>query len=309
VGTVRLDRFLADAAGLSRARIKEAFERGEVRVDGRRARKGDRAAAGSEVTAELPDETSEPVADDTKRLVVLFEDVDLIVVNKPAGMPSHPLENGERGTLGNALVGRNPECAAAGHDPRECGLVHRLDTETSGVLMAAKRPETYAALRRAFGAREVEKRYLALVGGAPGEGGEIDLPLAHDPRSARRMTACATEEEATRLKARPAVTRYRVLERTGDLALLEVDISTGVMHQIRVHLSAIGAPVAGDALYGGPLVPGLSRQFLHAARIAFRHPTHGEKVTVEAPLPDELRLVLEKLRAERGGATQILSPG
>jgi len=143
----------------------------------------------------------------------------------------------------------------------------------------------------------VGKRYLALVGGAPGEGGEVDIPIAHHPKNPRRMVACAEEEEAARLKAREALTRYRVLERLGDFALLEAEIPTGVMHQIRVHLAAIGAPVAGDALYGGPPIPGLTRHFLHAAELEFPHPRAPEtRVRVSSPLPAELQQVVERLR-------------
>jgi 23S rRNA pseudouridine1911/1915/1917 synthase len=292
----RLDRYLADQVGLSRARIKDAFDAGAVRVDGKRAKKGDRIAAGSEITAELPEESSAPVPQPDLPLSVLREDASFLVLDKPAGMPSHPLEEGEKGTLGNALIARYPECAQASEDARECGLAHRLDVETSGAMVAARSREAYLKLREAFGARTVEKRYLALVGGAAGEGGEIEIPIAHHPKNARKMIACPTEEEGERLKARPALSRYKVLERLGDFTLVEVEIPTGVMHQIRVHLAAIGAPVAGDALYGGPPIEGLSRQFLHAARLAFPHPATGERVEVDAPLPAELQAVIEKLR-------------
>ena len=293
----RLDRFLADHAGLSRTRLKDVFEKGEVRVDGRRARKGDRVRAGSEITAEVPEEGAiSVVPEPALSLTVLLEDPALVVLDKPAGMASHPLEEGERGTLANALLARYPECAEASEDPRECGLAHRLDVETSGALLAARSRAAWTALRASFSAREIDKRYLALVGGAAGEGGEIEIPIAHHPKNPRRMVACALAEDAERLKARPAVSLFKVLERLGDFTLVEVEIPTGVMHQIRVHLAAIGAPVAGDALYGGPALPGLTRQFLHAARLSFPHPISREKIAVEAPLPEELRRVLETLR-------------
>jgi 23S rRNA pseudouridine1911/1915/1917 synthase len=293
----RLDRYLADVLGLSRVRIKEALDAGAVRVDGKRPRKGDRVVPGSEITGEVSAGTAAVEPQPELPLAVLVEAPEFVVLDKPAGVPSHPLREGERGTLANALVARFPECAEASPDPRECGLAHRLDVETSGAIVAARSREAYEALRAAFSERRVGKRYLALVGGAPGEGGEIELPIAHHPKNPRRMVACADEEEAARLKARDAVTRYRVLERLGDLALVEAEIPTGVMHQIRVHLAAVGAPVAGDALYGGPEVPGLSRQFLHAARLEFPHPRSGEAVVAEVPLPDELEKVLASLRA------------
>jgi 23S rRNA pseudouridine1911/1915/1917 synthase len=299
-GQARIDRYLADALGISRARIKEAFDAGNVRVDGKRVSKGARISPGSEITTELPDTEASPKPQPELPLKVLLEDPVFLVLDKPAGMPVHPLREGELGTLANALVARYPECAQASADPREGGLAHRLDVETSGAIVAARSRETYEKLRATFTSRHVGKRYLALVGGAPGEGGEIDIPIAHHPKSPKRMLACADEEEAQRLKAREAVTRYRVLERLGDFALVEAEIPTGVMHQIRVHLAAIGAPVAGDALYGGPEIPGLTRQFLHAQRIELPHPVSGEPVIVESPLPPELEAVLQKLRAARG---------
>jgi 23S rRNA pseudouridine1911/1915/1917 synthase len=219
-----------------------------------------------------------------------------VVLDKPAGMPVHPLEAGETGTLGNALLARYPECLEASLDPRECGLAHRLDVETSGAIVAARTRAAYEALRRSFAERTVSKRYLALVGGAPGEGGEIVLPIAHHPKNPRKMIVCASEEDASELKAREAITRYRVLEYVGDFALVEAEIPTGVMHQIRVHLAAVGAPVAGDTVYGGPAIEGLDRQFLHAARLEFPHPVTGEPVVAEAPLPAELERMLARLR-------------
>jgi 23S rRNA pseudouridine1911/1915/1917 synthase len=275
----------------------EAFDRGEVRVDGKRAKKGDRVRAGAEIVAELSGDAATALPQPELPLVVLLEEAAFVVLDKPAGMPTHPLDEAEQGTLANALAARYPECAAASDDPRECGLAHRLDVETSGAIVAARSAQAFRALRASFTGRAVEKRYLALVGGAPGEGGEIEIPIAHHPKNPRKMIACALPEDADRLKARPALTRYRVIERLGDCALVEVEIPTGVMHQIRVHLSAIGAPVAGDALYGGAPVAGLTRQFLHAARLAFPRPLASGRVEVESPLPEELRRVVEGLRA------------
>jgi 23S rRNA pseudouridine1911/1915/1917 synthase len=292
----RLDRFLADASGLSRARVKAAFEAGDVWVDGRRAKKGDRVVPGSEIVLREPSGDTSPVPQPELPLEVLLEDPAFLILNKPAGQPSHPLEPGERGTLANALAARYPECARAGEEAREGGLAHRLDVETSGAMVAARTPQAFRALRSAFSSRTVLKIYLALVGGAAGEGGEIDLPIAHHPKNPRKMIACADPGEAQRLRARPALTRYRVLERLGDFALLEAQIPTGVMHQIRVHLAAVGAPVAGDATYGGPSLPGLGRQFLHAATLGFPHPVHGAEVRVSAPLPAELEQILSALR-------------
>lgn len=295
--SLRIDRYLADALGLSRAKVKEAIDRGRVKVDGRRVKKSEPISPGSEIVAEVSTGAEPPVPQPELPLTVLLEDPAFVVVDKPAGMPTHPLKEGERGTLGNALVARYPECLEASEDVRECGFAHRLDTETSGALVAARNPETYAKLREAFSARQVGKTYLALVGGLIGEQGEIEVPIAHHPSNRRLMIACALEEDAQRLKAREALSRYRLLERVGDYALLEVEIPTGVMHQIRVHLSSVGAPVVGDPLYGGPSIEGLDRQFLHAARLEFPHPVTGARMVAEAPLPPELTSVLERLRS------------
>lgn len=293
----RIDRYLADALGLSRAKVKEAIEQGRVRVDGRRVKKSESVAPGQEISAEVSTGAEPPVAQPELPLEVLLEDPAFVVVNKPAGVPTHPLEENERGTLANALIARYPECLDASEDVRECGFAHRLDTETSGAMVAARNRAAYTALREAFSARKVGKTYLALVGGLIGEEGEIDVPIAHHPSNKRLMIACALPEDAERLKAREAISRYRLVERAGDFALLEVEIPTGVMHQIRVHLSSVGAPVVGDAQYGGPAVDGLERQFLHAMRLEFPHPVSGAKVTAEAPLPSELATLLERLRS------------
>ncbi|MFN7134350.1 MAG: RluA family pseudouridine synthase, partial [Myxococcales bacterium] len=268
----RIDRYLADALGMSRARVKDAIDKGRVKVDGRRVKKGDAVRPGSEIVAELSTERAPPKPQPELPLKVLHEDPAFVVVDKPAGTPTHPLEEEELGTLGNALIARYPECLEASEDARECGFAHRLDTETSGAMVAARNREAYTRLREAFSARAVGKTYVALVGGLIGSEGEIDVPIAHHPSNQRVMIACALEEDAVRLKARDALTRFKLLERVGDYALLEIEIPTGVMHQIRVHLSSIGAPVAGDAQYGGPAVEGLTRQFLHAQKLSFPHP-------------------------------------
>jgi 23S rRNA pseudouridine1911/1915/1917 synthase len=209
-------------------------------------------------------------------------------------MPSHPLKAGETGTAANALVGRFPELAQVGPSPREGGLVHRLDTDTSGLLLAARTGAAHALLRAQFSARAVEKGYLALVAGEIHAGGEIALPLLHDPRDSRRMQAASDPTYAEEHGARPAVTRFEPVERRGGFTLLEVEIPTGVMHQIRAHLAFIGHPLAGDALYGGPALPGLSRHFLHAARLAFAHPD-GSRARYESALPPELASTLREL--------------
>jgi len=283
---MRVDVWLAAALELPRARVKELLERGAVRIGGRPPRKGDRTVAGARVEVTLTDEDPRPVPQPELPLSVIHLDPQLVAVDKPAGVPSHPLQPGERGTVVNALVARHPECAEASADPREGGLVHRLDTLTSGVLLAARTAEAWRALREAFSGRQVDKRYLAVVTGPVADEGEIDLPLRHRGDHV---------EPAMAGGGREALTDFRVLSRAGDASLLEVRIHTGVLHQIRAHLAAIGAPVLGDTDYGGRPLPGLDRFFLHAARLGFSHPASGSRLEITAPLPDELRRVLEAL--------------
>jgi len=285
----RLDLAVGEALGLSRAEVKALFESGAVRVRGRRPRKGERAEAGMVVEVEVPEEAPALVAQPELALRVLHEDAHLVAVDKAPGMPSHPLRPGETGTVANALVARYPECAAAGEDPREGGLVHRLDLETSGVLLAARDRATWDAVRALFTTRAVDKRYWALTAGPIAEQGVIDLPLRH--RGEARMEPAADGGEP----GREAVTEVRVLARQGDLALVEVRILTGVQHQIRAHLAAIGAPVMGDALYGGRPCPGLPRIFLHAHALGLVHPASGETLRVESPLPVDLRDALARV--------------
>ena len=283
---LRVDVWLAGALELPRARVKELLERGAVRIGGRPPRKGDRTVAGARVEVTLETEDPCPVAQPELPLEVLYVDPALIAVDKPAGLPSHPLQPGELGTVVNALVARYPECVLASADPREGGLVHRLDTLTSGVLLAARTHESWKQLREAFAGRRVDKRYQAVVTGPIADSGEIELPLRHRGDHV---------EPALNGSGREALTRFRVLRRAGDAALLEVQILTGVLHQIRAHLSAIGAPVLGDLAYSGRPQPGLNRFFLHAAAVTLAHPTSGRAIEVSAPLPAELRATLDAL--------------
>jgi len=289
----RLDRAVAKLFGVSRGRAMEWIAEGRVRVGGRRAPKGAPVPPGARISVALPP-PDQPAPEPDLAIRIVHADAHLVVADKPAGMPSHPLKPGEKGTAANALVGRFPELAKVGPSPREGGLVHRLDTDTSGLLLAARTDAAHAMLRAQFSARTVEKGYLALVGGEIHAGGEIALPLLHDPRDPRRMQAASDPEYAGEHGARAAVTRFLPLERKGGFTLLEVEIPTGVMHQIRVHLAFIGHPLAGDALYGGADVPGLARHFLHAARLAFAHPD-GSRVRYQSPLPQDLNDVLRAL--------------
>jgi 23S rRNA pseudouridine1911/1915/1917 synthase len=289
----RLDKAVAKLFGISRGRAMEWIADDRVRVDGKRAPKGAQAPPGSRISVLRPP-PDQPVPEPDLPIRIVHADAHLVVADKPAGMPSHPLKPGETGTAANALVGRFPELAQVGPSPREGGLVHRLDTDTSGLLLAARTDGAHAMLRAQFSARTVEKRYLALAAGEIHAGGEIAVPLLHDPRDSRRMQAASDLGYAEEHGARAAVTRFEPVERRGGCTLLDVEIPTGVMHQIRAHLSFIGHPLAGDTLYGGPELPGLSRHFLHAARLGFAHPD-GSRARYESPLPPDLAGVLREL--------------
>jgi 23S rRNA pseudouridine1911/1915/1917 synthase len=282
----RLDVVVGEVLGLSRARVKSLFEAGAVRVDGRRPSKGDRATGGARVEVELAEEAPALVPEPTLGLAVLYLDDWLVALDKPAGMPSHPLKPGETRTLANALVARFPEVVGAGEDPREGGLVHRLDIETSGVLLAARDRQTWEAVRALFRERAVDKRYWALVSGPIGDEGAIELPLRH--KGEARVEPAVDGGEP----GREALSDFLVLARSGELALVEVRILTGVLHQVRAHLAAIGAPVVGDVLYGGRPLPGLRRFFLHARSLGLVHPRSGNVLRIESPLPPELLAAL-----------------
>ena len=267
-----------------------------MRVDGRRAVKGRLLAVGATVELERAPEAIEerrPVPQPELPLEVAYSDDALVAMVKPFGMPTHPLRGGERGTLANALVARFPECAAASDDPREGGVAHRLDADTSGVLLAARSPDDWRALRRAFASGQVDKEYWALVDGAPPDEGEVRAPLAH--AGAKKMRAL--DEDSLELRSRQARTRFETLARGDGAALVRAFTSTGRMHQVRVHLAHAGHPLYGDALYGGPPLPaGASGgHVLHAARITFPHPRDGRRLTIAAPLPPERAALIASL--------------
>lgn len=275
----RADKVLArHFPEVGRRRLAELFDEGCVKIDGRRARKGDRVAAGAvlELTrAPVTGEALQPAPDPAaaEQLVILVERADVIVVAKPAGMPSQPLRAGERGTAANGIAARFPECAALGDDPRDGGLVHRLDIGTSGALVAARTAAAYRALREAFGAGAIDKQYLALTDGRP-VARECEAPLA---QRGRRAAVDHTEGLA-------AHTIFAVERATATHALVRCTARTGRMHQVRAHLAYTGAPITGDALYGGAPLAGFDGFFLHAARIAL--PLAGETLTIEAPEPE-----------------------
>ncbi len=296
---VRLDRYLAaHLPELSRTRIQELIEEGRVRVASGSARSSRQVATGEEIEVEvLPRPPLEAVPEPIP-LELLYEDEDLVVVNKPAGMVVHAGAGMASGTLVNALLHHLRKLSAVGGALRP-GIVHRLDRGTSGVLVVARNDWAHQRLADQFRSRQVRKTYIALLHGRlERDAGTIELPISRDLRRRTRMTA-------RRREGREARTGWRVLARLDGFVLVEVHLHTGRTHQIRVHFSAVKHPVVGDTLYGAPkqaragreALPPLGRSFLHAARIAFLHPRCGEPVEVRAPLPADLRAYLERLAA------------
>jgi 23S rRNA pseudouridine1911/1915/1917 synthase len=283
---LRLDRFVAaHTGGGARRRTAAIIAAGAVRVNGRPARKGCLLRRGDivEIDPAALVETP-PLAQACLALPILFEDEALIAIDKPAGMPSVALRGGDTGTVANFLLGHAPETAMAGRTALEAGLVHRLDTGTSGVLLAARTAPAWRDLREQFRQHAVRKRYLAWVDGDVAAAGVRREPIAHHPRRAHAMLACREAAQAAELRARLALTRYRPLVRRGHATLLAVAITTGVRHQIRVHLADAGHPVCGDPLYGGSPSP---RLMLHAARLAVRHPALRRALSIESPPPPD----------------------
>ena len=290
----RLDAVVrAHAPTSTAALIRRALEAGAITVQGRTVSKGDKVRGGEIVSITQLSETADLRVLPNSRLplAILFRDEDLVAVNKPAGMAVHPLRPEESETLANALVARFPEIAEVGDQPLLAGVAHRIDTDTSGVVLAARTAAAFESFRAQFAAHQVAKTYLALVAGVIKQDGELVHELAHHPTQRGRMV----DARSLRVPERPmhAVTSYRVLQRVGDNTLLEVTIFTGVTHQIRCQLALIDHPLLGDTLYHGPVVPKFTRHFLHAAAIAFQHPRTGEPVRIEAPLTSDLLSLLK----------------
>jgi 23S rRNA pseudouridine1911/1915/1917 synthase len=289
---MRLDAFLAARGAVpSRAAGQRLIERGAVLVDGQPRPKNHRMEAGEQVSVEPAAEGRRVQAPELPPFEIVFEDDHLLVVDKPAGLVTHPAPGHRGPTLAEALRGT----AAGGTDPQRAGIVHRLDRDTSGLLVVARTEAAYEALQRQIRAREVRREYLALVSGRPdAEGGTIDAPIGRDRT---RRTVVSTRSD----RPRTAVTHFEVVERLPRTALLRVSLETGRTHQIRSHLAAIDHPVCGDPQYGGRSCGrrlGLERQFLHAARIMFRHPATGELLACESKPPVDLRRALDAARRE-----------
>jgi 23S rRNA pseudouridine1911/1915/1917 synthase len=310
----RLDRFLVSVLGdFSRSQIQKLIADGHVtliettaadsarrgRPSGKRALKPNFVVhEGARVSVDVPEPAESAVRGESIPVEILYQDPDLAVLNKPAGMVVHPAAGHDSGTLVNALLHHMDDLSGIGGERRP-GIVHRLDRGTSGVMVVAKNDAAHHELARQFHDREVEKEYIALVWGVVQAGRRIDAPIGRDPVNRKKMSAKAR-------RSREAVTRIVRAEHLGPVVtLVQVAIHTGRTHQIRVHLSAIGHPIVGDPLYGGVhrRVPGdvravthLDRPFLHAARLAFNHPADGRRMEFTSELPADLQHVLEELR-------------
>jgi 23S rRNA pseudouridine1911/1915/1917 synthase len=308
----RLDRFLAAACpDLSRSRIQKLIEAGAVSVDGEPARAASRQTVlGQAVEVKLPEESAKTeLTPEDIPLDILFEDEDMLALNKPPGLVVHPAPGHFTGTLVNAILHHCRERLPAISGELRPGIVHRLDRETSGVLLVAKTDRAHASLARQLKSRSLGKEYLALCAGRPRvRKGEIALAIGRDPRDRKKMKAF---KEAKPPSIREARTLYELVREwpAANLALLRLRLVTGRTHQIRVHLAAIGCPVVGDPVYGRPRYekvkdPALKRalqefprQALHAERVTFRHPSAGTEMTLEAPRPEDLRDLLSRLPA------------
>ncbi|HEX7591444.1 MAG TPA: RluA family pseudouridine synthase [Candidatus Limnocylindrales bacterium] len=288
----RIDRFLADESGLSRSYVQKLITEGHVTTGGNPIKSNEIVVAGQVVDFEIPDPKPMELEAEAIPISVVYEDDDLLIVDKASGLVVHPAPGHAGGTLVNALLARGTEYGGIAGVQRP-GIVHRLDRDTSGLLMVAKDDKAQASLMAQLKDRDVKKTYLALVqGSVVANTGRIEAPIGRDPSHRTRMAVVPS--------GRPAVTGYRVRERLAGWSLLELDLITGRTHQIRVHLTAIGHPVAGDPLYGtgtskrGP--EGLERLFLHSWQIELHSPTDNHIIRATAPIPPDLEAVLVSLR-------------
>ncbi len=292
---VRLDRWLAaHVTDVSRVRLQGAIEGGHVTINGGEARKpSHRLRAGDVVDVVIPALPPEELVPEAIALTVVYEDDDVMVVDKPAGMVVHPGAGHATGTLAAAVLAHAPATAGVG-GPRRPGIVHRLDKDTSGLLVLAKTAAAYEALTAQLAARTVSRRYLAIVHGRmKKDEGVVDAPIGRDPRNRQRMAIVPAG------KGKRAVTRWRVLERFPHHTCVEVSLETGRTHQIRVHLASLGHPVVGDDVYGrrgAKAEAGLDGYALHAARLAFVHPVTQKRMEFAAPLPGRMEALLCRLR-------------
>jgi 23S rRNA pseudouridine1911/1915/1917 synthase len=291
----RLDRWLAEKlGGLSRARVQTLIEEGRVRVGGRPTRAAYRLRGGEDVDVEVPPAEPQELAPEPMTLAVVYEDDQVLVIDKPAGMVVHPGAGHARGTLAAAVLAHAPSVAAVGGQRRP-GVVHRLDKGTSGLLVIAKTREAYESLVAQLAARTVTRHYIAVVHGRlSATEGVVDAPIGRDPRDRVRMAVRRGGE------GRRAVTRWKVLERLGDFTLVEARLETGRTHQIRVHMASVGHPVVGDDAYGRRPTRALAVPFehlaLHAATLGFVHPVTQKRMVFTASVPHRIERLLSHLR-------------
>jgi 23S rRNA pseudouridine1911/1915/1917 synthase len=293
----RLDQFLTDRMpDVSRAQVQRLIREGHVQLGRGRAKPGLEVTDGLAVDVELPPPTPAVPSAEALPLHTLFNDADIVVVDKPAGMVVHPAAGHASGTLVNALLFHVSDLSGVGGAMRP-GIVHRLDRGTSGVMAIAKHDRAHRALSQQFRDRAVEKEYLALVWGTPRPAQTIDRSIGRDPKHRKRMSSRA-------LRGRPAVTHVVSVEPVGPVSLVRLRIETGRTHQIRVHLSEAGYPIVGDELYGGTHRPPaaymflarVDRPLLHAARLSLTHPSTGQRLTFDAPMPADFSELLDRLR-------------
>jgi 23S rRNA pseudouridine1911/1915/1917 synthase len=291
-GSERLDLFLVqEVAELSRSQLKRLIEQGLVLVNGQPGRPGQKLRAGDRVSLTVPPPGQSTLEPEEIPLSVVYQDDELLVLDKPAGLTVHPAPGHPSGTLVNALLAICPDLRGIGDRVRP-GIVHRLDKDTSGLMVVAKSHRAHLSLSRQIKERKVKKGYLALVSGElkPREG-VIDAPIARNPRDRKRMAVVAGGREAR--------TRYKVLRSNGEYSLVEAFPETGRTHQVRVHFASLGHPLVGDHVYGKRSAF-LGRQFLHAHLLGFSHPDTGEWREFTSPLPPDLQLALDMVELDRG---------
>lgn len=291
----RLDAWLSRVApDLSRARIQDLIRTGHITLNGKPAKPSQTLASGQDIQIEIPPPVEVDLKPEAIPLDVLFEDADLIVINKPAGLVVHPAAGHASGTLVNALLAHCPDLSGINGEKRP-GIVHRLDRDTTGVMVVAKHEKAMQSLSLQFKDRETTKGYLALVWGhLTPSAGRAETLIGRNPRDRKKM--CTKPDHG-----RNAITNYETQEIFADTSLLRIHIETGRTHQIRVHMAHLGHSIVGDPLYGRPRhnvlpTPIPPRQMLHAARLTLTHPATGQPLTFEAPLPEDMKQLLDALR-------------
>lgn len=285
---IRIDSYLSPELEMSRSRISELIKSGHIKVNGENTKASYKVQIGDKITAEIPEPEVLDILPEQIELDIIYEDADIIAINKAKGMIVHPSGNIVSGTLVNAIMHYSDELSEINGVLRP-GIVHRLDKDTSGIILIAKNQSAHINLQEQFKSRDVKKEYVALVnGGFKEDTGEIVQPIARDKRDRKKM--------AVDPQGRYAHTKYEVVSRFGNYTLLKVDILTGRTHQIRVHMAHIKHPIVGDTVYSsGKNEFGVTGQLLHSESIVFSHPRTGERMTLSAPIPEEFEKVIEKL--------------